>query len=90
MVVPMPQAVQRVSAEIEPNKKTAPLQTWDWDEKRHQLTWKFKKMPGAMEYNLRVGLLACCVAVTSRCAGSLDAQGHIHGSDPQGDWAHQL
>lgn len=65
MVIPMPKAVQRLSADIEPNKKTAPLQRWDWDEKRHQLVWKFSKMPGAMEYNLRVWVVLLGVSFIS-------------------------
>lgn len=54
VVLPMPRSVQRVSCMYDTEPKPAGSQAWDWQEKQRRLVWKFKKVPGATEYSLRV------------------------------------
>lgn len=54
VVLPMPRSVQRVSCMYDAEPKPSGSQSWDWQEKQRRLVWKFKKVPGATEYSLRV------------------------------------
>ena len=64
VVLPMPRSVLRVSCMYDSEPKPAGSQSWDWQEKQRRLVWKFKKVPGATEYTLRVRCQTlCCYAL---------------------------
>lgn len=54
MVIPFPKEVQRVSCDFDKEPKPAGTQSWDWQEKARRLVWKFKKVQGGSEHQLRV------------------------------------
>jgi hypothetical protein len=54
VVVPMPREVQRVHCELARDAKPTGGQSWDWQERTHKLVWKFKRVQGSSDHNLRV------------------------------------
>jgi AP-4 complex subunit mu-1 len=52
--VPMPKHVQRAHCDIDQKQQAAGVQTWDYGEKTHLLKWKFKKIQGTAEFQMKV------------------------------------
>lgn len=52
--VPMPKYVQRVHCEVDP--RFASVQTWEFNERTHLLKWRFKKLAGGIDCNLKARL----------------------------------
>lgn len=53
----MPREVSRVNCELgryAPKSGAAAGQSWDWQERARRLVWKFKRVEGGVEQNLRV------------------------------------